>query len=195
MQVILIRHSKTAGNELRRYIGRTDEPLSPAGVALAQSRGQDASVEKVYVTPLLRTRQTAEILFPNARQIVVEGLREMDFGTFENRSAEEMEHDDAYRAWVDGGCIAPCPDGEGREAFSRRVCAAFADVLAHERGEKAVFVVHGGTIMAVMERFARPKRGYYDYGAANCRGYTCLCSRPEGEEQPLLLTNVRTYPY
>ena len=35
----------------------------------------------------------------------------------------------------------------------------------------AAFVVHGGTIMAVMERFARPERPYYDYNVANGCGF------------------------
>ena len=37
MQLLLIRHSITAGNLEHRYIGcRTDEPLCEAGIALAQ---------------------------------------------------------------------------------------------------------------------------------------------------------------
>ena len=55
MQVMLIRHSKTAGNAQRRYIGRTDEPLSAEGIALAETVGQDLTLQKVYVTPLIAT--------------------------------------------------------------------------------------------------------------------------------------------
>ena len=100
MQVILIRHGMTEGNELRRYIGRTDEPLSEKGAAQAGAAGRDPELEAVYVTALRRTGQTARLLFPNARQTVVAGLEEMDFGEFENRSARDMEGDSAYRAWV-----------------------------------------------------------------------------------------------
>ncbi len=39
MQLLLIRHSITAGNLEHRYIGcRTDEPLCEAGIALAQQK-------------------------------------------------------------------------------------------------------------------------------------------------------------
>lgn len=199
MQVMLIRHGQTAGNARRRYIGRTDEPLSPEGIALSEAAGRDPALREVYVTPLLRTRQTAAILFPNARQIIVDGLREMDFGDFENRSAEEMRDDAAYRAWVDGGCLAPCPHGEGRAEFSARVCAAFLDVMEYANthdGENIAFVVHGGTIMAILEQFARPHGDYYSYGVPNCQGYRCRLCRPDrGEEPPLILkelTFVRT---
>lgn len=57
MQVMLIRHSKTAGNAQRRYIGRTDEPLSAEGIALAETVGQDLTLQKVYVTPLLSSME------------------------------------------------------------------------------------------------------------------------------------------
>lgn len=176
MQVTLIRHSKTPGNAELRYIGRTDEPLSAQGIALAEQIGADLSVGTVYVTPLQRTQQTAAILFPAAEQIVVDDLREMDFGDFEGRNYTEMEHDAAYRAWVDSGCLTPCPNGEGRAVFSQRVCAAFESVVRQgaERGEETLtFVVHGGTVMAIMERFARPKQDYYSYSVKNGQGYRC----------------------
>lgn len=32
-------------------------------------------------------------------------------------------------------------------------------------------VIHGGTIMAIMERFAKPAGSYYDYQAQNGRGF------------------------
>lgn len=85
------------------------------------------SPEKVYITALQRTRQTAERLFPQARLVVVEDLGEMNFGRFEGRSAAEMEEDPSYRAWVEGMCRGQCPGGESLPAFSRRVCRAFAD--------------------------------------------------------------------
>lgn len=176
MQVILIRHSKTPGNAELRYNGRTDEPLSSEGVVLAEQVGADLSVGTVYVTPLQRTKQTAAILFPKAEQIVVDDLREMDFGDFEGRSYTEMEHDEAYRGWVESGCLAPCPNGEGRPEFSERVCTAFAAIVQdalQRREESLAFVVHGGTIMAIMERFARPKQDYYSYSVKNCQGYRC----------------------
>lgn len=188
MQVTLIRHGQTAGNTALRYIGRTDEPLCAEGIAHARTAGGDNGLKTVYVSPLRRTQQTAAILFPNAEQIVVDGLREMDFGDFEGRSFSDMEHDEAYRAWVEGGCLAPCPNGEGRGAFSARVCAAFARVLAEAagRGENELtFVVHGGTIMAVLERFALPRQDYYSYAVKNCQGYRCRASL-----DPLALTGL-----
>lgn len=176
MQVILIRHSKTPGNAEYRYNGRTDEPLSDEGIALAEQAGVDPHVRTVYVTPLQRTRQTAAILFPKAEQIVVSDLREMDFGDFEGFNFSDLEHNEAYRVWVEGECIAACPNGEGRAEFSDRVCTAFEAIVrgAMRRGEDSLtFVVHGGTIMSVMERFSESPGAYYSYRVKNCQGYRC----------------------
>lgn len=179
MQVILIRHSMTPGNAEQRYNGRTDEGLSPEGIALAQSIGCNVDVHRVYVTSLRRTQETAVILFPKAQQIVAEDLREMDFGDFEGHSFAEMEHNAAYRAWVESGCRTACPNGESRKDFSDRVCTAFEAIVkdaAAREEEDMYFVVHGGTIMAIMERFGRPLQDYYSYGVKNCQGYCCQVS-------------------
>ena len=171
-EILLLRHGSTEGNALRRYIGRTDEPLSAEGrAALAERRLAFPAPPAVYVTPLRRTRETAELLFPDARQITVPGLREMDFGDFENRSFADMAGDAAYRAWVDSGCLAPIPNGESREGFTARCCAAFRAVLSQDKSARLVFVVHGGTIMALCSALVRPPRDYYDWQAKNGAGF------------------------
>lgn len=176
MQLIFIRHGQTAGNLLRRYIGRTDEPLCPQGIAAIQAAAPGWEPECVFTTPLLRTQQTAALLFPHARQIVIPALREMDFGAFEGRSADEMAEDDAYRAWVDGGCVAACPAGESRDGFIRRVYDGFvaeALPLLPPRWTQGVFVVHGGTIMALLSQFARPHMDYYSGAVGNGQAVCC----------------------
>lgn len=192
MQIVLIRHGETAGNAERRYIGRTDDPLSAKGIAAAQASGSAPGVAQVFVTPLRRTQQTAQILLPNAVQTVIPALREMDFGDFEGRNADEMEHDTAYRAWVDGGGLGVCPNGESAEGFSERVCAGFIETLKPlpEGTKRAVFVVHGGTIMALMARFARPEIAYFDAYVKNCCGYTAELL---WEDEMPVLTQARRF--
>ena len=174
MQVTLIRHGKTAGNSELRYIGRTDEPLTGEGIAQVEAAGADSNVQTVYVSPLQRTRQTAQLLFPNARQQVVDDLREMDFGDFEGRTADEMVADRVYRAWVDGNCEGPCPNGESIESFCRRVGAAFEEAvrMAVGAGENILYLTaHGGTLMAIMSRFVKEPNSYYDWYVKNCCGW------------------------
>ena len=127
MLIYLLRHGLTAYNAEKRYQGQRDIPLSPAG--RAQLRQADLRPETVYITPLCRTRQTAEVLFPGARLVEVKDLQEMCFGSFEGRNFIEMEHDPDYLAWVNANCESPCPDGETKAVFSERVCRAFAALV------------------------------------------------------------------
>ena len=164
MRVYLLRHGRTAYNDEQRYQGLRDIPLSQSGEA--ELRPAEEAPETVYVSPLWRARRTAELLFPRARQVPVEGFREMDFGAFEGRNYKEMEHDAAYRAWVDGGCEGSCPGGESRGEFCRRVREAFSTLMdaCLDRGEDWVVVVaHGGVQMAVLEAFALPRRPYFQW--------------------------------
>ena len=158
MKLWLIRHGLTRLGEEKRYQGALDEGLSPRGRAAL--RQADFFPSRVYVSPLRRARETAAILFPGAEQITVPDLREMDFGAFEGRGWWEMEQDAAYRAWVDGNCTGRCPGGEDRAGFSLRVCAAM-EALLQTNGDALVIVAHGGTQMAALERWGRPKREYY----------------------------------
>jgi len=176
--IYLIRHGETAWNAVRKYQGSVDLPLSPEGAA-ALCRA-DFCPGKVYVSPLLRARQTASILFPDAPQLVVEELREMSFGDFEGRSPDEMENDPAFRAWVDGDCVAPCPNGESREEFTARSAAVFqrlVDEALEREEEKLVIVAHGGTQMALMEKYVRPQAPYYTWLAGNGKGYLLDAAR------------------
>ena len=187
MTIWLLRHGRTHYNDQRRDQGRLDIPISPAGAA--ELTTADFSPEFVYVTPLRRSQQTARILFPSARQIVIDNLIEMDFGDFEGRTADEMVEDAAYRAWVDGGCTGRCPNGESRTEFCDRVSAAFAalveDGLAR-REDRLVIVAHVGTLCALMERHALPERAYFDWKSGNGGGYRLDCEEPLWRERKKL---------
>lgn len=192
MRVYLLRHGETAWNAQGRYLGRTDLPLTEAGRAAL--RKADLAPEAVFVSPLGRAAETAAILFPQARQIVVPDLREMDFGLFEGRGWRDMEDFAPYREWVDGDCRGPVPEGESMEAFCARTCAAFGalmDQAAASGAKRLAVVAHGGTQMAVLERFALPPREYFDW-KSSCGGGFLLDAAPWQDHRRLeLIKEVR----
>ena len=169
-EIIFLRHGTTPGNKLHQYVGRTDEALSPEGKA-ALAEFSYPRADMVYISPMLRCRETAEILFPDAKLIPVHDLREMDFGHFEGRSYLDMADDPEYRSWVDSNCEAPSPGGEVKADFTARCCAAFEAVLAADDAKRLIFVVHGGTIMAILSRFGLPSREYYAWSVGNGHGF------------------------
>ena len=138
----LIRHGMTPGNEEHRYIGRTDEPLSQKGreqLLTLQKKGVYPAAACVAASPLERCRQTAELLYPGQAPCVFDQFREMDFGAFEGHNYEELKADVRYQAWIE------------------KLPALLA------------LIVHGGTIMALLDAFA--EGSYYDYQCANAKGY------------------------
>ena len=172
MNIWLLRHGATVYNDERRYQGRLDAPLSPQGLAALRRADFDPGV--VYVSPMLRARQTAAVLFPEAKLVEVLDLREMDFGAFEGRSAQEMADDPAYRAWVEDGCAGQTPRGESKAVFSDRVCGAFTALVGaalNTEQSQLVILAHGGTQMAALERYALPRRDYFQWLAPLAGGF------------------------
>jgi len=189
MEILLMRYGKTAGNIARRYIGVTDEPLCDEGIALARDSGIYTETVNVYASPLKRALETASIKFPNARLTIVKDLHEMNFGDFEGRSAAELEQDDAYIKWLDSQCTLRCPNGEGLDDFSDRVCRAFDGIVreAIERGdERLVIVAHGGSIMSILSRYGRPEQQYYEWYVDNCCGYRAQLDEESWDDSPVL---------
>lgn len=172
MRLELIRHGATALQVEHRYQGITDAPLSREGRSALHPA--DYVPERVIVTPLRRTQETAAILFPDVPQIVIPGLQEMNFGRFEGKSYLEMEHDPDYRAWVDGMCLGPCPGGESKAEYVQRVTTAFTALMGRaltEHWQDCVIVAHGGTQMALLETFATEHRDYYAWQLPCGHGY------------------------
>ena len=191
MKITLVRHGLTGLNAAHRYCGSTDDALCEEGILAAQAIPQDNGQKTVYVSPLCRARQTAAILYPKAEQVVVPGFREMDFGVFEGKTSEELSADSRYQAWLDADCMPACPDGESQASFSARIGEAFTAFVREREAEgvqHAVIVAHGGTIMALMDRFAEEKRGsYYNWYVKNLDGFTAEVNMKNGG---LLLSRI-----
>lgn len=184
MKVLLLRHGETPGNRRRAYIGSTDEPLSPQGREQAQAVAVPP-VERVYGSPMLRCRQTAEILFPGAEYHPVPDLRECDFGAFEGKSYEELKDDPAYRSWIDSGGEGEIPEGESAPAFRRRCTEAFASLVEDAAGRglsSCAVVCHGGSIMAILAHYSG-EGDFYRWQVKNAAGYFILWEESAWREE------------
>ncbi len=183
MRLYLIRHGMTFGNTLGRYIGTTDEPLTEEGrAALGQFTYPDT--ELLFVSPLLRCRETARILFPKTEQELVGDFAECDFGAFENKNYKELDGNKEYQRWIDSNGTLPFPGGESPEAFRKRCAQAFDAVirLCRKRGAgSAACVVHGGTIMSILAAYAVPGEDFYHWHVRNGEGYACTVDLKQWE--------------
>ena len=176
ISLVFIRHGATKGNLEKRYTGRTDEPLCEAGIEQAlQLRDWNFPKEHIFVSPMKRTIQTAELVFPEGEYVIEEGFKEADFGIFEGKTASELSDNEEYRLWVDSMCMSPIPGGESITELKKRCVCAFRKIIESLPDKAgASFVVHGGVIMAIMEAYAKTKGSFYDYHIKN--GEFIVCS-------------------
>lgn len=176
MELILLRHGATAQNLERRFLGITDVPLAPQGASQALALAPKMPrVDHLYVSPLIRCRQTAVLVWPDVEQTVIPELRETDFGPFEGKTHEELVEDELYNLWIS------CPEDpevvpmvEDAAACGARAGTALMRLCADASAKayRSVAVVsHGGTLMSILARYGHPQRDYYSWRMENCGGF------------------------
>ena len=196
MKILMIRHGATAGNLEKRYVGRTDEGLTEQAVSelrerVPKLRELAGNAAAIVTSPMKRCLETAEVLFPeklyeNVPRMQKAGLSECDFGKFEYKNYMELSGDAEYQHFIDTMGKEGFPGGETTDAFKARTVKAFREVLkeippqADQDDLTLVLVVHGGTIMAVMEAFSEEKKSYYDWQVGNGEGVFGELNVPDG---------------
>lgn len=159
----LLRHGITQANLDGRYIGTTDTPLCSEGTAELYSKIEKYEypyVQRVYSSPLKRCLQTAGVIYPNAPVVIVDELKEMDFGAFENKKAEELVGDPDFRKFMQGGINNPPPEGESMQSVVERCYTALAKIIGNMMSEgltNCAVMTHGGIIMNMLSCFGMPK--------------------------------------
>lgn len=187
VELYLIRHGKTPGNEEKRYVGRTEESLSEKGRRELLEK-QAPTVEALFASPMRRCRESCQCLYPGVKPIVIEAFREIDFGTFEGKNYLDLSGDKDYQAWIDSGGTMAFPQGESRQDFIKRNLAGFQELLTTlreipEEKISAAAVVHGGTIMSILS--GAYGGDYYDYQIPNGEGYRVCMKLEENDFQIL----------
>lgn len=146
INVILVRHGRTAFNATGRIQGRIDNPLDELGLEQARRVGRrlarDVSGEAVIVhSPLMRTRQTAEVIAESSAsvsKIVIDpDWIELDYGTYDGLHQSEVDAA-SWRQWRADPTFRP-PGGESLVEVEDRVRRALERLIG--LGARSVIVV------------------------------------------------------
>lgn len=162
-RISVLRHGLTEANEKGIYIGSTDMPLSAKGASELAAKMDEydyPTVHRVYSSPLKRCTETADILFPCTELCVVDDLRELDLGVFENKSVDELLNNDEYKAWLRGGKDTRPPNGESLEEMTARTYKALHSIIMDmmESGlTHCAMITHAGIISNMLSCFGLPK--------------------------------------
>jgi broad specificity phosphatase PhoE len=146
--IVFARHGQTAPNRDGLVLGRADPELTEEGHRQAALLGAALGaepVEAILTSPLVRARQTAEVIAGacGVPVTVDERLLEIDWGTWEGRPAGSLAVADVDRWKSENGTA---PEGESLDSLSRRVESFCVEAL--DRESLVVAVSHVSPIKA-----------------------------------------------
>lgn len=176
MEIYLIRHAQSKGNEGAIVQGQTDQGLSELGKEQAKELATCQELKKItaiYSSDLGRAIETAT---PLSRKLRLEiktdpDLREAAFGIWENLTYDEVrkKFSDEYTKWHFNYFERP-EWFESFESHFNRVKKAIEKILlTHEPNEKIAIVTHGGSIKTQLGYFNKLSgQELVKYSTLNC---------------------------
>lgn len=176
-----IRHGQTDSNLRGEYFGRrTNSEVSVEGIRELIELREDYEyppVELIYSSPLQRCLQTADILYPDRRIMLVDELAEMDFGEYEGKTFDELKDRPDFQQWLANSNMQSPPAGENGKEFLQRIQAAVVAILDHMMQNEifeAAVLTHGGVIATLMTSMGLPQRPMQSWKTSSGRGFTCF---------------------
>ena len=180
--IYLIRHGQTAENQTGKYIGSTDVPLSKEGIEAIKEYDKKyiyPGTPVIFSSPMLRSVQTCNIIYPALKPVIIPDFRECSFGDWENKSADELKGDPSFANWLADSQNNTPPNGESGADFIRRVCLSFEKVvngLIRTGNTTCVIVTHGGVISTILSVYGLPHAKPYEWACDNGFGYAMRIS-------------------
>jgi probable phosphoglycerate mutase len=150
---ILTRHGESIWHQENRYAGKSDIGLTPHGyqeAARLADWAQSARLDAIWVSPLVRARETAA---PTASKTgltphIDARLREVDFGIAEGKTAAELEQTvpEILSAFREDPVTHAFPESEDPQAAAVRTIACLQEI-AHSNPTGRILVVMHNTLL------------------------------------------------
>lgn len=186
-----IRHGITEGIINKWYYGSSDLPLTDEGYEalrelMAEGIYPPLGDADCYTSGMLRADQTLKVIYGNVPFKTIPLLREMNFGSWECKTFNELQKEPEYEEWINNkeGSFAFPGGGDSVISFNERIKKGLKELCGYQRlkelshrhsGKDAVsiMVCHGGTIAAAMEGwFPGDRENFWQWIPATGRGFT-----------------------
>lgn len=177
LQFALIRSGMTIMEEDGIFLGEQDTGLSVKGTEQLRKKAAQRvypEVPLVYTSPMLRSRETAGVLYPSTITIVLNELRPMEMGRFAGRNFRYIQADPEYRAWAESKQADAFPQGENPYLFRSRSVHAFTGIVdeLNSKGiERAAIILHRMVMYTILDRFVIPRAQYRSWERSHGDGY------------------------
>lgn len=186
MKLYLIRHGETQWNKQRKVQGHADIPLNEHGryLAVETAKGlSDIKFDLAYTSPLVRAKETAEIILAGRGVPLHEDIRiqEIGFGVAEgmNCSRENQSKESrAFQKFFDDTVNYEVPEGgESIWQLTERVQEFFEELYKKDGWEEKTILIstHGAAVTAMLNLM----RGETDYGGFWKNGVPANCAVTE----------------
>ena len=173
--ISLHRHGLTSENERKAYIGWTDSPLSQRGIDGAkQAILSKPPADIVFSSPLTRCTQTAHIWYPDHELMLAPHFKEMNFGSYEGKTYDELKMLPHYQKWLSNPFSEPPDGGEAFADFTFRIDQGWHNVcqrMIKKKLSSAAIVTHGGVIRYLLSMFAPKKQSFFSWNVPCASGY------------------------
>jgi broad specificity phosphatase PhoE len=151
-QLLLIRHGQTAWSKVGKHTGRSDIPLTDRGREEARDAARTLegwNLVRAYCSPLVRARETAEIVEPACGIVIDRNLLEWDYGEFEGETTPEMrERITGWSVWTH-----PITGGETYDEVGERADEFLRRLDVEVPSGNAVVFAHGHLLAILIARW------------------------------------------
>ena len=179
----LIRHGISLDNEADFLAGcGRDSELSEAGkktLALYKEQFVYPDIQALFVSPLKRAVQTAEILYPLQKRILIAPLAETYYGELEGSPLHEVYDSRFFQRWMSSDAPYTPNKGESYAEFSAR-CSSALNALLEGMMKSGIYeaaaVCHSGVIAALLSMHGLPQKPADEWYADPGAGYTLSVS-------------------
>lgn len=175
MIIYLIRHAQTVHNKKGKvFSGVSNVLLSDEGRKEAEKCRRLEflkNTEKIYISPLERTRQTADIIFgEEAKKEIIPAFEEMNFGEYEGKILdEESESDEVFRLWMSDPEKLTFPGGDNFKEHAAEAFSAFKKIAESQNDGVISIVSHRTTIRLILTLLlSKPLNTFREIPCDNC---------------------------
>lgn len=151
-QILFLRHAKTEMNEKGRFCGIIDTNVTEEGIRQAEEMRKtfkEYHFDAIYCSPLKRTKQTLEAIFPKRKFIEEDGFTEISLGDWEGLKKEDVNQ--KLRKAFQQGNYTP-PHGEKHEVVEARVKEAIERIFATYPDGSVILVCTSNGIMRTIKK-------------------------------------------
>ena len=160
-KLILVRHTESTYNASGLWAGITDVSLSAKGREDARKIGRvlaDIKFDKIYISPLKRTRQTLDEMLKTYGYTPAEiretaAINERDYGDYTGMNKWQFQSEIGIDKWneIRRGWDVSVPNGETLKDTYQRVVPWYRDIVVPQLldGKNILIVAHGNSNRAL----------------------------------------------